>query len=224
MNEHTRAEEHLRVIRSLMERATVYRAISAPTAFIGGLLALATSLTIWLLDRTAATAGAPRFDARHFAEIWLINLAIVLAVNAFFLRQEALKKGRILLSPGARLTVRAVLPCLLIPAATTIWFFRNAEPIDEEIMVAVWIMFYGLCLLATALFAPRSLMILGWAFLLSGLVFMFWPKSFTSDPRNLAPDLAMGATFGLYHLIYAVAVWSKAPKTRATVLDVLVPE
>ena len=222
MNERTRAEEHLRVIRSLMERATVYRAISAPTALIGGLLALASCLTIWLLDRSHAAAGASGFDARHFAAIWLTNLAIVLAVNAFFLRQEAVKAGRVLLSPGARLTIRAVAPCLLIPAATTIWFFRNAEPIDEEIMVAVWIMFYGLCLLATAFFAPRSLIILGWAFLLSGLAFLFWPKSFGSDPRNLAPDLAMGATFGVYHLIYAVAVWSKAAKASAP--EVLVPE
>ena len=221
MNERTRAEEHLRVIRSLMERATIYRAISAPTAFIGGLLALTTSGVIWLLDRAHASAGASRFDARFFAEIWLVNLAIVLAVNAFFVRQEAVRAGHGLLSPGARLAARAVAPFLLIPAATTIWFFRNAEPIDEEIMVAVWIMFYGLCLLATALFAPRSLVILGWAFLLSGLAFLFWPKSFASDPRGILPNLAMGATFGFYHLIYAVAVWSKM---RAAAPDVLVPE
>jgi hypothetical protein len=36
----TEAEEHLRVIRSLMEKATIYRAISAPTAFVGGLASL----------------------------------------------------------------------------------------------------------------------------------------------------------------------------------------
>jgi hypothetical protein len=221
MNERSRAEEHLRVIRSLMERATIYRAISAPTALLGGLLALATSGTIWLIDRGHAASGAPAFDARHFAEIWLLNLAIVLTVNAFFLRQEAVKANRILLSPGARLTIRAIAPCLLIPAATTIWFFRNAEPIDEEIMVAVWIMFYGLCLLATALFAPRSLVILGWAFLLSGLIYVFWPKSFVADPRGMGPNLAMGATFGLYHLIYAIAIWAKA-KTSAS--EVLAPE
>ena len=221
MNEPARAEEHLRVIRSLMERATIYRAISAPTAFLGGLIAVSTSSIVWLLDRAHATAGAPAFDARIFAEIWLVDLAIVLAVNAFFLRQEATHAGRVLLSPGARLTLRAIAPCLLIPAATTVWFFRNAEPIDEEILVAVWIMFYGLCLLATALFAPRSLVVLGWVFLLSGLLFLFWPKSLTADPRGLLPNLAMGATFGLYHLVYAVAVWSK---TKSTAPDLLVPE
>jgi hypothetical protein len=220
MNDRVRAEEHLRVIRSLMERATIYRAISAPTALIGGLLALATSVAIWWLDRVRAAEGAPPFDARLFASIWLLNLVVVLGLNTFFVREEARKAGRILLSPGARLVVRAILPCLLIPSATTIWFFRNAEPIDEEIMVAVWIMFYGLCLLATALFAPRSLVILGWAFLLSGLAYVFWPKSFISDPRAIMPDLAMGVTFGLYHLVYAIAVGSKNRAPTATQLPI----
>jgi len=34
MNEQERAEEHLRTIRRLMERGTIYRAISAPTALV----------------------------------------------------------------------------------------------------------------------------------------------------------------------------------------------
>lgn len=37
------AEEHLRVIRELMERATVYRAVSAPAALFCGLIALSVS-------------------------------------------------------------------------------------------------------------------------------------------------------------------------------------
>ncbi len=36
----TEAEEHLRVIRSLMEKATIYRAVSAPTALAAGMAAL----------------------------------------------------------------------------------------------------------------------------------------------------------------------------------------
>jgi hypothetical protein len=38
MNDRARAEEDLRVIRTFMERATTYRAISAPTAMVGGIL------------------------------------------------------------------------------------------------------------------------------------------------------------------------------------------
>ncbi len=214
MSEKSRAEEHLRVIRSLMERATIYRAISAPTALVGGLLAVATSAVIWF--ETGAEAGeAGPISGRLFGEIWLVILALVLALNAFFVRREAQRDGRPFLSSGLRLAIRAIAPCLLLPAATTIWYFKNAEPIDKEILVAVWIAFYGLSLLATALFAPRSLVILGWAFLLSGLLMIFWPKSFGSDPRGLLPTLEMGATFGLYHLVYAACVWrQREPKAR----------
>jgi hypothetical protein len=156
-----------------------------------------------------------------FAEIWLAILVVVLAVNTFFVRRESQNEGRPLLSSGARLALRAIAPCLLIPAATTIWFFKNAEPIDQEILVAVWIAFYGLSLLATALFAPRSLVLLGWAFLLSGVVMIFWPKSLGDDPRGLLPNLAMGATFGCYHLVYAICVWSRR-QTGAR--DIRLPE
>jgi hypothetical protein len=214
MNERSRAAEHLRIIRSLMERATIYRAISAPTALVGGLLAVATSAVIWFETSAEAGAAGP-ISGRLFAEIWLVILALVLALNAFFVWREAQRGSRPFLSSGARLAMRAIAPCLLLPAATTIWFFKNAEPIDKEILVAVWIAFYGLSLLATALFAPRSLVILGWAFLLSGLLLIFWPKSLGADPRNLFPNLAMGATFGLYHLAYAACVWwRREPEAR----------
>jgi hypothetical protein len=220
MRPQTEAEDHLRVIRSLMERATVYRAISAPTALAGGLLGLATSAAIWWSDYRQGPE-APGFDARLFTEIWLVVLALVLGLNAFFVRREARRNGRIFLSSGARLAARAIAPCLVLPAATTVWFFKNAEPIDKEILVAVWIIFYGLSLLATAHFAPRSLVMLGWAFLLSGVIYMFWPKSFLSDPRGMTPNLVMGFTFGLYHLVYAICVW---PRHAAAGEEVLVAE
>lgn len=217
MNERARAEEHLRVIRSLMERATIYRAISAPTALVGGLLAIATAGAIWFVNRSGAP-GETALNNRLFAWTWLAVLAVVLAVNAFFVNQKARHGGRAFLSPGARLAIRAVVPCLLIPAATTVWYFKNAEPIDQDILVAVWIAFYGLSLLATALFAPRSLVLLGWAFLVSGLILIFWPKSLGDDPRGLYPNLAMGATFGFYHLVYAACVWSRRQSGATEIL------
>ncbi|MGH7936897.1 MAG: hypothetical protein ACRD5Z_26495, partial [Bryobacteraceae bacterium] len=88
------------------------------------------------------------------------------------------------------------------------WFFQNADPINETVLVAVWVAFYGLSLLATTLFSPRSLSFLGWAFLFSSLLITFWPKPFTSAAFDLFPSLAMGATFGLFHLIYAACIWS----------------
>lgn len=213
MDERSRAAEDLRVIRSLMERATIYRAISAPTALVGGLLAVATSaaLCFFLRDRPVETSER---DCQLFAATWLVVLFLVLAVNAFFVRREAHRQGRPFISPGAKLAIRAVIPCLIIPAIATVWFFRNADPIDEIVIVCVWTAFYGLALLATALFAPLALTLLGWAFLLSSLVIAWWPKSFTFDPHNYFPSLAMGATFGLFHLIYAVCIWTTPPSSE----------
>ena len=83
------------------------------------------------------------------------------------------------------------------------------EPRDEEVLVAFWFAFSRLALRVPALVAPRSLALLGWAFLLSSLVVVFWPKPLSFDPRGLFPDLAMGATFGCFHLLYAACTWSR---------------
>ena len=52
MIDRTEAEDHLRVIRSLMEKATIYRALSAPAALIGGLLSVGASVLVPCLERT----------------------------------------------------------------------------------------------------------------------------------------------------------------------------
>ena len=207
MDERSKAAEDLRVIRSLMERATIYRAISAPTALVGGLLALVTCAALCFFGRNRPVENSER-DCQLFAATWLVVLLLVLAVNAFFVRREARRNGRPFFSPGAKLALRAIAPCLIIPAVATVWFFQHADPIDEIVLVCVWVAFYGLALLATALFAPLALTLLGWAFLLSSLAIAWWPKSFTFDPHNYFPSLAMGATFGLYHLIYALCIWT----------------
>ena len=67
--------------------------------------------------------------------------------------------------------------------------------------------FYGLALLATAHFSPRSLVILGWAFLLAGLTAVLLLHANLSS-RQMGSCL-MGATFGLFHLAYAACTWPR---------------
>jgi hypothetical protein len=211
MNERLSAEENLRVIRTLMERATVYRAISAPTALVAGLLSISAAAAIFLSEANV-TVGRP-IRSRQFAITWIIVLILSLAANTFFVWREARKTGRPFISPGMKLALRAIAPCLLIPAAFTGWFFTTGYLGGEELeLVVVWVAFYGLALLSTALFAPHSLAVLGWAFLFTGLsvpALVNWIEGLPGD----VPNLAMGITFGLYHLIYAAATW---PRKRAS--------
>jgi hypothetical protein len=202
----SKAEADLRVIRSLMERATVYRAISAPAALVAGFLSIFAAAAIYLNDQTSINRPV---QGRAFAAIWLIVLILAVAANAFFIWREAKKDGRPFISSGMKLSVRAIAPNLLIPAAVTIWFLvAGYNGAAEQEVVVVWIAFYGLALLSTALFAPRSLVCLGWAFLLTALALPVLKNVVAELPANL-PNIAMGTTFGLYHLIYAVCAWTR---------------
>jgi len=202
----SKAADDLRVIRSLMERATVYRAISAPAALAAGFLSIFAAAAIYLNDQTSSNRPV---QGRAFAAIWLIVLVLAVATNAFFIWREAKKDGRPFISSGMKLSLRAIAPNLLIPAAVTVWFLTSGyKGAAEQELVVTWIAFYGLALLCTGLFAPRSLACLGWAFLLSALTLPALRNAVGDLPANL-PNIAMGITFGLYHLIYAACAWPR---------------
>lgn len=212
MSDQARAEEDLRVIRTLMERATIYRAISAPTALIAAVLSIATAAVIYWNNEGELVFNHVIRD-RQFAEIWLSVLAMTLAGNTFFIWREARRTNRPFVSPAMKLALRAILPCILVPAAFTSWFLSTGYLGGVELeLVVIWIVSYGLALLSTTLFAPRSLTLLGWAFLLSGLAVPAITNVIEGSPVDV-PVAAMGITFGFYHLVYAVFTWPRARKT-----------
>jgi magnesium-transporting ATPase (P-type) len=218
-NEPAKAEEDLRVIRGLMERATIYRAISAPTALVAGFLSILAATAIYLNDETHFTLGQA-IRPREFATIWLVVLILAVIANTFFVWRGARKSGRPFISSGMKLALGAIVPCLLIPAAFTGWFFTTGYLGAQELnLVVIWIVFYGLALLSTALFAPRSLVLLGWAFLLSGLAVPAFTNTLEAITANL-PNLAMGITFGLYHLVYAISAWPRGHEIASEQLAV----
>jgi hypothetical protein len=210
MNDLSRAEEDLRVIRTLMERATIYRAISAPTALVASILSLLSTGIVYVNNDIKLIFGRP-VGPREFALIWIDVLLLVLLSNSFFVWRGARDGGRPFISPGMKLAIRAVAPTLLLPMAFTIWFFRRGYLGGQELeLVVVWVAFYGLALLSTALFAPRSLVLLGWAFLLTGLAVPVVINVVDELPGDL-PTVVMGLTFGLYHLVYAASTWTRRP-------------
>ncbi len=211
------AEEHLRAIRLLMERATIYRAISAPTALVGGLLSigLAGAMLFWQNGD-----GSRNVDARVFYQAWLLVLVLTLAANALFIWRGAHERGEPLVSAGFRLAVRSVAPAFFAGIATSgVLTVTTGLALFPALM---WVMFYGMGLLATMSFAPRSIVVLGWAFLFTGVAmfisFVFVgvePDFDLPTPTRFYPAAIMGATFGLYHLVYAACTWPR----RARELD-----
>jgi hypothetical protein len=207
------ASSQLRVIRSLMERATIYRSLSAPTAFAGGLLSFG-GLGLAYMEDGVGGGGHQLSDA-GFLAIWLTILVLASLTNAYFLRQEARRRGHPLFSAGMKCALRSVLPPFLCAG-----FFTILCQIPV-LLASAWILFYGLGLLAMQHFAPRSIVVLGWMFVAAaGIVpsLAMWalPEWAAEMDRAVMASWMMALTFGLFHIVYAVAVWAMGEKeTRA---------
>src|ERR1700742_90223 len=93
------AEEHLRVIRSLMEKATIYRAISVPTALVGGCAGILASAFFHFLWRPGENRAA---GSHLFLGCWLTALVIAGVGNIHFLRADAHRRGEKFVSAGMR--------------------------------------------------------------------------------------------------------------------------
>jgi len=213
LNDNSTAEQNLGAIRELIERAEIYRAVSARTALIGGVLSILTAGAIYLNDEVTRIWDRP-VRPRELAFAWLGVLFLTVTVSVLFLSRSARDSGGVVNSRRMKLALRTIAPYLVIPAAFTGWFLTTGYlGAAEQDLVVVWIAFYGLMLLSTALFAPRSLALLGWAFLLTSLSVPVFSDIIDNRVGGV-PVVLMGVTFGLYHLIYAAFNWARKPVTQ----------
>ncbi len=218
MTEREQAADHLKVIRSLMERATVYRTISWPTALLGGALAVILSAAIYFRER--ATLDQAEVAEKGITEVawvlcWVVALLVTCSFNAFLVSRKSKREGRPLFSPGLKMALRAIVPPMLAGGVIGTGLTLSGT---AAIGAAIWVICYGLALLAMRGFAPKSMSRLGWALLVAGLASFLYAWS---DGANLlmgmwAPDhmespmleanLIMGICFGVFHLLYGFIV------------------
>ena len=204
------AEEHLRVIRELMERATIYRAVSAPAALFCGLVAL-------LVSAAALIPG--QFQSLfldNFVFVWIVVCLLSATANIFFLFRSTQRRQERFASYRLRTALFAIAPAFIVAIALTFFLARAA---GTELFIAVcWMALYGLALLSTMTFAPRSIVILGWAFILTSVLILgvMTPVLVVAIPDRPSFALeqlgyfAMAGSFGLYHTIYGVVVMFSA--------------
>lgn len=203
MTESDYASQQLRAIRSLMERATIYRSLSAPTALIGGLLSFGGFATAYYAKHHRQHPLTPS----EFLIVWLVILALTGFANVIFLARGAAQRSEPFFSPGMKCALMSVAPAFISAGVLSFVIHR---PIH---LAMLWISLYGIGLLATQHFAPRSLIALGITFFLTGCALLgTWKHLFVpnghSEPSALVVSGLMAATFGGFHLAYAAAVWA----------------
>jgi hypothetical protein len=203
MTDSDSAARHLHVIRTLMERATIYRSISAPTALVGGLLSLGGFALAWYFD---GILHRP-LSVDQFLVVWLVILVLTGLTNLFFLSRDASRRGDPLFSPGMKCALFSVAPAFLFAGVLTLLVMTS--PLS---LVLTWITLYGIGLLATQHFAPCSLVVLGATFFFTGILLFLASNYYLkwNVRLEITPVVAsglMGMTFGGFHLVYAAAVW-----------------
>ena len=133
-----------------------------------------------------------------------------MVVSLFLLAREAQRSGHPFLSAEFKLALNQLKPFPIIPAAFTGWFFTTGYLGAQDLkLVVVWITFYGLMLLSTSLFAPRGVVGLGWAFLLTSLSVPVITNSIEGYISINVPNVLNGGTSGVYHLLYAAFNWRR---------------
>ena len=189
------AAEHLRTIRSLMERATVYRAISGPGALLGGVLALGVGGALLWKELEWQPSNL------QFLAIWVAVLVVVGAGNFYLLYREARHRQEKFVSAGMKHALGAIVPPLLAGFVLSLGVAMQRESAMAE-MAALWAVGYGLALLAAGSFAPRSMRVLGAVAFLMGLgLFIVAIKARPAEDYCLALRTMIGC-FGALHLFY----------------------
>jgi hypothetical protein len=211
--ESNRAAENLQAIRTLMERAALYRRALAPIMTFAGLVGMVATAT-GLFFRIETQTG--------FIAYWM-GIAVAGVVGAFLLvRRQALKSAEPFWSPPTRRVAQALLPALtaglLLGLFTYVVFAQTpvADPPtgthddagDLFWLAAVWAVLYGCALHAAGFFTSRGLRLLGWLFIAAGFAVLFLPL--IRNPKEF-PDLLwtsshwlMGCLFGLLQLAYGI--------------------
>ena len=109
------AAEQLRVIRTMMERATIFRALSGETALVGGAAALGAA---WITENRQGMV---------WAGWWVAGLAFVLAFNVFQIFRVGANHQKPFWSSGLKLALRGALPSIIAGGFLGLLFIRSGN-------------------------------------------------------------------------------------------------
>ncbi len=186
------AEQNLQLIRTLMERSTLYRRALAPMLLLAGICATLAAPIGW-----AWRGMEGHMSDREFVLFWSAICAVVLIGSFLLARRQAMRDREPFWSPPLRRVTQAMLPATAVAAAWTLYALRNdAGTSDLQTQcVVVWSVLYGCALHAAGMFAPRTLRRAGWLFIAAGVAIGLFENHF-----NSSPNVWMGLVFGGLHL------------------------
>lgn len=185
------AQAHLQAIRTLMERAALYRRALAPVMTLLGIIGISGAVAGFILQITKPLS---------FVIFWMAVGALSLVAAFFLIRRQAVAEGEKFWSPPARRVAQAILPPLVAGIILTVMLLPLGEAPAIWWIVSAWTALYGCALHAGGFFTARGLQRAGWAFLLAAAVLI--AICYGAALPAVQAHFAMGAIFGGLHLAY----------------------
>ncbi len=189
------AEANLATIRSLMERAAIYRRALGPVMTAAGGIG------------TLAAVGACFLEiptARGFAIYWMATACLALAAAYFLVRRQAFKSSEPFWSPPTRRVTSAFLPGFFSGAMLG-GLLCMANPEDGVVAVCCfWMVLYGCAVHSAGFFMPRGMKLFGWVAVLGGFGLLIFYSGGVDMPELEMGHYVMGGFFGVGHLLYGV--------------------
>ena len=198
------ATEHLQAIRTLMERAAVYRRALAPIMLLTGIVGLSAAFMGWLLKIDSPGA---------FIAYWIVISLLPLAGSFVLIRAQALRDGEPFWSPPTRRVTQAILPPFVAGLVGSTLMFVHLGSIQRDLAQVIglawlplgWIVLYGCAIHAAGFFMPRGIKLFGWAFIAGGCA--LFAIGLPKVPLPLYAHGVMGLFFGLLHLAYGIYLY-----------------
>jgi len=191
------AEQHLQIIRTLMERTAVYRRALVPTTLWAGIMGAAAA---------AAGIGLNIDSLRGFVAYWMAAAVLALGGAVLMMRRQAIRDKEVFWSPPARRVTQILLPPLLVGTFIAVWAFfpETDNRVVPVWLPAIWMALYGCGLHSAGFFMPQGIRLFGWIFIvIGGAVLLASPAP---SSARLCHGL-MGVSFGGLHLAYGAYLY-----------------
>jgi hypothetical protein len=181
---HARAMDNLAFIRSTMENAGAFTAVSGWGMVIVGFMAIA-----------AAFIAAAQPTTARWLDVWLALAAAGIVIQLWAMLAKARAAGIPLLSGPGRKFVLAVSPPLLAGAVLTIVLHRAGM---AAVLPGLWLLLYGAAVAAGGAFSVEIVPVMGLCFLAAGALALFTPLAWN--------DWILAIAFGGFHIAFGFPI------------------
>src|SRR3954465_5836721 len=179
-----RAMDNLRFIRETMAAAATFTAVSGWGTVLIGLTAL-----------VAAGLAAATQSTVRWVFIWMCEAVLSVGISIYTMSLKSRAAGLPLWSEPARKIVFSFVPPMLVGALLTLVCYEHDL---LGLLPGVWMLLYGVGVVAAGTFSVRIVPVMGIAFMVVGTAALFAPPSWTT--------VCMAAGFGGLHLYFGALI------------------